>query len=169
MRFLLLIHSTLLLALAVAAGIVLIAILGLIVVDVLVRTAGSSPPSFTITYVEYLLLYFTMFATPYLVHVKKHVVIESFVGLLPARISRVVEKIVCTACFTASLIVFAVAVELLSEAWMSGELDTRGIDIPLWILYLPMPPCFFLLCIEFLRFMFGADTMFQRGSPQGEM
>ena len=133
------------------------------------RAAGFSPPPFTITYVEYALLYFTMFAAPYLVRTKRHVVIESFVALLPATTAKVVEKIVCLGCCAASLIVFVIAVQLLGDAWMSGEMDTRGIDIPLWVLYLPMPLCFFLLAIEFLRFLVGVDTMFRHESTQEEM
>lgn len=135
--------------------------------DVLMRTMQISPPSYTITYVEYSLLYFTMCAAPYLARTKKHIVIESFVTILPSATSKVIEKIVCISCCAASLTIFVISVQLFHDAWMSGAMDTRGIDIPLWILYLPMPPCFFLLGVEFLRMLCGGDTVYRRESTPG--
>ena len=38
----------------------------------------------------------------------------------------------------------------------------RSFEIPIWILFLPMPICFFMCAIEFLRFLIGIDDMYSQ-------
>ena len=87
-------YDTLVSGLAGAAAVCVSIAFILIVVDVLMRLAGYSPPAFTITFVEYILLYFTMFAAPWLVRVKGHVFIDAVTQLLPPRVKFVLAKIV---------------------------------------------------------------------------
>ena len=49
----------------------------MIVTDVTIRTLGFTPPSFTLSVVEYALLYFAMCCAPYLVRHRGHVTIEA--------------------------------------------------------------------------------------------
>ena len=43
---------------------------------------------------------------------------------------------------------------------VTGQTDTRGEDMPLWTLLFPIPFCFFLVAIEFCRYLFGLDDMY---------
>lgn len=147
-------------ALAVCAGITVVAIFVTIVVDVLMRMSGLQPPPWTITYVEYGLLYFTMFSAPYLVRHKGHVIIESLVSAFPRPLRRTLEKIAYVLCFASAAIFTYQAVLLLSESLASQRIDVRGVDIPLWLSFLPMPFSFALIAIEFLRYLFGPDTLY---------
>jgi hypothetical protein len=45
--------------------------------------------------------------------------------------------------------------ELFFEAFESQEQDLRGIDMPYWTLFFPMPIAFFLIALEFLRYLIG--------------
>jgi TRAP-type C4-dicarboxylate transport system permease small subunit len=146
--------------LAACAGVTVVAVFVSIVADVLMRVGGLQPPAWTITYVEYALLYFTMFCAPYLVRHKGHVVIESLVSVLPGRVSNVMAKITYLLCFAGAAVFAYQSVLLLSEALASQRLDVRGVDIPMWILFLPMPLSFGLIATEFLRYLFGRDTIY---------
>ena len=153
-------YDKVIVALAVIGGAIIAAIFLLIVTDVSIRTLGFSPPAFTIAVVEYALLFFTMCSAPYLVRRKGHVFIEAFVSILPVPVRRVLEKIVYLVCFVATLAFAVISVGLLMEALESGELDVRGVDIPMWLLFVPLPPGFLLVSTEFLRYLLGVDTMY---------
>lgn len=146
--------------LAACAGVIVAAIFLSIVVDVLMRIGGLQPPAWTITYVEYALLYFTMCCAPYLVRNKGHVLIESLVSVLPAGLRRVMEKITYFLCIVGALLFTHQSIVLLTDAWASNRLDVRGVDIPMWILFVPMPVCFGIIAIEFARYLFTSDTIY---------
>jgi TRAP-type C4-dicarboxylate transport system permease small subunit len=59
-----------------------------------------------------------------------------------------------------SLGVCQYSLRLLMTAIAEGQFDTRAVDTPLWALYAPIPLCFLLVAIEFLRFLLGYDTMY---------
>jgi len=52
------------------------------------------------------------------------------------------------------------SLELFLEAWESQEPDVRGIDMPYWTLFLPMPICFLLVALEFSRYLIGIDSYY---------
>lgn len=143
------------LALAYGACAVIAAIFCMIVVDVSIRTAGYGPPSFTLSVVEYALLYFTMFAAPYLVRNRGHVVIEALVTVLPQNVRTVLAHIVYFVCMCLALLFTWYSIELLSEALSTMNVDVRGVDMPYWTLFLPMPFGFALVALEFLRYLIG--------------
>ena len=153
-------YNTLINGLAMCAGGAISAAFVLIVVDVLMRLAGLSPPAFTITVVEYILLYFTMFSAPWLVRVKGHVFVDALTQLMPGRVQRVFAKIVYFLSICSTLTFSYISFQLLVEAIVTGNLDVRGVFMPAWILFAPMPLCFLLVAAEFLRYLIGIDDMY---------
>lgn len=154
--------------LAVCAGIVIFTAFVLIVVDVSIRIIGLSPPAYTIALVEYILLYFTMLAAPWLVRIKGHVFIDAVTQFLPRPIKRVLAKVVYAACICSSLVFCVVSAQLLWGAFESGDIDVRGVNMYLWILYLPMPLASLLVAVEFGRFLIGIDDMYGYRGDVGE-
>ncbi len=132
----------------------------MIVTDVSMRSMGISPPPFTLSVVEYSLLYFAMCCAPYLVRHKGHVTIEALVSVLPVVIRVILAKIVYFACVCVALLFAYYSLELFLEAWESQEPDVRGIDMPYWTLFLPMPLCFLLVALEFVRYLIGIDSYY---------
>ena len=49
---------------------------------------------------------------------------------------------------------------MLVEAIQTQNLDVRGVYMPEWLLFAPMPPCFLLVAIEFFRYLIGVDDMY---------
>lgn len=147
-------------ALAVLAGAAITVAFVLVVIDVGIRTAGFRPPAYTIAVVEYLLLYFTLFAAPYLVRQKGHVYIDALTSQLPRVLRFIVEKFAYMVCIISALTFAYIGWGLSIEAIDSGLFEERSIDIPIWLLYIPMPGAFFLVATEFLRYLVGIDTMY---------
>ena len=142
------------------SGVVILTIFVLIVADVFMRLLGIPPWTYIAAIVEYSLLWFTMLAAPYLVRVKGHVFIDAITQILPPGPRRVIASFAYLVCIVSSLTFFWYSFELLIEAFASGQVDTRGEDMPLWILLLPIPPCFLLVAVEFGRYLIGIDTMY---------
>lgn len=147
-------------ALHVLAGVVILSIFVLIVADVFMRVVGIPPWTYISALVEYGLLWFTMLAAPWLARTKGHVFIDAITLLLPPRAQRFMAKIAYAVCICTTLVFSLYSFDLLIEAIRMGHIDTRGEDMPLWTLLLPMPFCFLMLSIEFGRYLIGIDTMY---------
>ena len=157
-------HLWLLNALRALSGVVVFAIFVLIVVDVGIRMVGHligvQPWIYSSGVVEYGLLWFAMLAAPWLARIKGHVFIDAVTQLLPPEIKNVVAKFAYLICVSSCLVFAYFSFDLLIEAFSSGEVDTRGEDMPLWTLLFPIPFCFFLVAIEFGRYLIGLDDMY---------
>ncbi len=156
------VYNYVLKGMAVGAGITIFLAFVLIVIDVLMRITMMDPLLFILTTVEYILLYFTMLAAPWLVRIKGHVFIDAVTQFLPPWIKKVVAKIVYLLCIIASLLYGYHVILLFTEALASGEIDMRSYEIPIWILFAPMPLCFFMCAVEFGRFLIGIDDMYDQ-------
>lgn len=156
------IYNYLLHGMAICAGITIVTAVVLIVIDVLMRITGLDPLLFILTTVEYILLWFTMLAAPYLVRIKGHVFIDAVTQFFPPVIKKAVAKIVYLACIVASTVYCYHLIILFAQAIESGEIDMRSFEIPIWILFAPMPLCFFMCVIEFGRYLIGIDDMYDQ-------
>jgi C4-dicarboxylate transporter, DctQ subunit len=141
------------------AGAVIFTVFLLIVSDVLIRLAGFKPWLYSSVLVEYGLLWFTMLSAPWLARNKRHVFIDAITQLLPGSVQRVLAKLVYLVCVAISVIAFYYSLRLLITAIDQHQIDTRAVDMPMWSLLAPIPLCFLLVTIEFLRFLLGFDTM----------
>ncbi len=142
------------------AGVVIFGIFVLIVTDVFVRLIGIRPWLYASIVVEYGLLWFAMLAAPHLVRTKGHVFIDAITRLLPQGARRVIAKLSYLICIVSSLVFSYHSLQLLIAAIADNEIDVRAVDMPLWTLLLPIPFCFALVAIEFMRYLIGWDSMY---------
>jgi C4-dicarboxylate transporter, DctQ subunit len=147
-------------ALARVAGAIVFAIFVLIVADVLMRTAGLQPWAYTTVLVEYGLMWFTMLAAPWLVRTKGHVYIDAVTQLAPPRMRRVLARLSHLISVATCGTFFVYALRRFLATFASGEIDSRGEDIAIWLLFLPMAVGFLLVTIEFGRYLVGIDSMY---------
>lgn len=154
-------YDGLIAALAVFAGASVVLITVAVVLDVLMRAAGWSPPAVTSALVEYLLLYFALFAAPYLVRKKAHVVIDALVTRIPGKARTIVEKLAYIISIVTALVFAYISLRLLLDSIDSGRFDERSVDIPMWLLYAPMPLGFLCVASEFLRYLTGVDRFYR--------
>jgi len=142
-------------ALAYVACAVIPCLFTMIVIDVSIRMMGYNPPLFTSSVVEYALLYIAMFAAPWLVREKGHVSIEAVITQLPAPMQRFLAKFVYLVCMLASILFSYFSWQLLLDAWESGQIDMRGVDMPYWAQFFPMFIGFVFISLEFLMYLIG--------------
>jgi TRAP-type C4-dicarboxylate transport system permease small subunit len=146
--------------LAYVACAIITCVFMMIVIDVSIRTLGFTPPAFTLAVVEYALLWFAMFSAPWLVRERGHVVIEALVSVLPVIVRNILAWMVYLVCTVIAGLFAWFAFQLLMGALETMESDVRGIDMPLWAMYLPMPIGFALVTAEFLMCLIGLRSYY---------
>ena len=132
----------------------------MIVIDVSIRTFGFRPPLFTSSVVEYALLYLAMCSAPWLVRERGHVVIEALVAVLPDVIRKSLAKIIYLVCASVSFLFAYLCWGIFVDYWVGGELDVRGVDMPYWLQFLPLPLCFALIGLEFCMYLVGLRSYY---------
>ena len=157
MRTLTRIYNAVIVGLAIVAGAMMAAVFLMIILDVVMRTAGLQPPLFVSALSEYALLYLTMFAAPWVVRIKGHVYVESLTSALPERARLVIERGMLVLCIVVCLVLAYYAAITGIEIAGRGEVDVRSIEIPRWVLFVPLPVGLTLSAAEFLRFLLGFD------------
>jgi len=145
--------------LAIFAGIYLVAIMAGIVFQALARSLGFSGSSHIFTFTEYGLLYIAMAASPWLVRIKGHVFIELFTAALPARFAPGFSRIISGLCVAICLALVWYSSEATIQAFSRGDIDMRSLDMPKWLLLGTMPIYFFLMAVQFTRFVVGDETL----------
>lgn len=143
--------------LAVTGGISLVVITIAIIIDVVLRNTGFRPSQSTSALVEYVMLYSTMAAAPWLVRKNGHVAITSFIEHLPDGLRFLAGRAVLILCIIVLGLLSwrsgAVGLEMLA----SNSVDMRSINIPSWVLYAMLAVGFGLMTLEFLRMLFRGD------------
>jgi len=132
----------------------------MITIDVSIRTLGYRPPLFTSSVVEYALLFMAMCSAPWLVRERGHVVIEALVAAMPDSVRQPLAKIIYVVCASVSFLFAWLCWGIFADYWVGGELDVRGIDMPYWLQFLPLPLCFFLIALEFCMYLAGLRSYY---------
>ncbi len=153
-------------ALAVVAGMMMVAMFVGIIADVCIRDLGYQSPRWIQPLIEFGLLYVTMLGSPWLLRSKGMIIIESLRLVLPQPVRRVLEIVVyfCCAAVCGTLTWYATSQAIFS--WVNNEADQRAISIPLIYAYAPMVIGFFLMGVEFLRLLLGRDTIYGQSASE---
>jgi C4-dicarboxylate transporter DctQ subunit len=137
--------------LALLSGLLIAGVCLLIVYDVIARNLGLQPPASTVALTEYALLYFTMFAAPWLVRTRGHIVVEVVHTRLSGAARHIVDKLILTICLAVSVTIAVLATLLMVEAMQRGEVEIRSLEMPRALLFAPLVIGFSLMATEFLR------------------
>ncbi len=146
-------------ALAIFAGVYLVAIMFAIVIQATLRSFGYSGSSHIFTFSEYGLLYIAMCASPWLVRIRGHVYIEMLTAFLPKNMSAAFSRTVSVVCIIICLFLVWYSGANTLKAYNYGDADMRSLDMPKWLLLGSMPICFSLMALQFGRFVWGSETL----------
>lgn len=146
-------------ALAIFAGVYLVAIMFAIIFQASARSFGFSGSSHLFTFAEYGLLYIVMAASPWLVRHKGHVYIELLTAIIPKRAAPAFSRLVTFICVLICLTLVWYTGEATLKAFNRADYDMRSLDMPKWLLLVSMPICFSLMALQFSRFVFGSETL----------
>jgi len=147
-------------ALAGVAALMVLLMLYMTVGDVVSRWLGFGSWVSSLPIVEFSLLYFAIFSAPYLVRLKAHVAVDSFIKFAPPAFQRVALLVVLVVSSLACLAFAIISVQMLEEAISTGEMVMGGIDLPFWLIAAPMPLGYLVVAIEFARMAIAGETIY---------
>ena len=144
------IYGNLLKGLAALAALLLGVTALAITLDVIARNVGLGTLPWILEVSEYVLPLATFLAAPWLLHRNEHVRLDVLLTAFP-RLNHVANLVGLSVCGV--LVVYGVRTILNSAA--QGSMVFKSVVFPEWWLYAPVPLCFGLLSIEFLRRLAG--------------
>src|SRR3954463_6512592 len=115
------------------AGLMMVAMMAMIVVDVVLRNLGYQSSSHFFTFTEYFLLLVPLLGAPWLVREKGHIYIELFVNTLPARAQRALLALVVIGCVAVAAILAWYGGVITVNDFLGNEKDVRSFDMPRWM------------------------------------
>ncbi len=121
-----------------------------ITLDVIARNVGLGTVPWILEVSEYVLPLATFLAAPWLLYRNEHVRLDVLLTAFP-RLNHVANLVGLAVCGV--LVVYGVRTILNSAA--QGSMVFKSVVFPEWWLYAPVPLCFGLLSIEFLRRLAG--------------
>jgi TRAP-type transport system small permease protein len=132
--------------LAALAALLLGASAAAITLDVVLRNVGLGTLPWILEVSEYVLPLATFLVAPWLLRRNEHVRLDILLSVWP-RLGHVTNVIGLAVC--AVLVLYGVRTILNSA--QQGAMVLKSVVFPEWWLYLPVPLCFGLLAIEFVR------------------
>jgi C4-dicarboxylate transporter, DctQ subunit len=151
-------YDRLIYGLACLAGISLAIVTVLVIYDVISRNLGLRPFRAISAIVEYVLLFSTMAAAPWLVRINGHVSVSSILALLPRAVQGLVNRLSLILGAGATGLLGVVAARLAIAQARAGNVDVRAVSLPAWILYAFLSVGFFLMATELLRMLMRGET-----------
>ena len=139
--------------LAAVAAVVLGLIAVLVTLDVVMRNLGLGTLPWVAEVSEYSLPLATFFIAPWLLHRNEHVRLDVLLALMPRRIANGMERAADLAGLAISIVFVVFSVRLIADSARIGARVVKTLAFPEWWLFLPVPLCFALLAIEFVRRM----------------
>lgn len=155
-------HDRIVNLLAAISGFMLVWLMIAIVASVLTRNMGLQPPGWLFASTEYAMFYLTLLGAPWLVRERGHVFVEVLINLLPPGAMVFCSKSVVFLCAIMSYILAWKGLELVIFNIQNSDYDVRLYFIPMWIFNIAYPVSFFLMGVEFSRFVFSKNSFHQR-------
>jgi TRAP-type C4-dicarboxylate transport system permease small subunit len=149
------------------AGILMVAMMAMIVVDVALRNLGYQSSAHFFTFTEYFLLLIPLLGAPWLVREKGHIYIELLIAALPPRVRRMLLVLIVLACIAVALILAWFGGAITLQDYLANEKDVRSFDMPRWMLMASMPLSFGMMALEFVRFLVRGESPYGAGLIPG--
>ena len=138
-------------AFAYAAALILGAVAVLVTLDVVMRNIGLGTIAWVVEVSEYSLPLATFLIAPWLLHRNEHVRLDVALVLLPPRLARALARCADAVGILICAVFVWYGVFLVFDSARLGSMVVKTLTIPEWWQYAPVPVCFLLLAIEFLR------------------
>lgn len=150
------------------AGVLMVATMAMIVLDVALRNLGLQSSAHFFTFTEYFLLLIPLLGAPWLVREKGHIYIELLVSALTPRAQRVLLRVILVACIAVAAILAWYGGAITVHDFVGNEKDVRSFDMPRWMLMAFMPLSFGMMAIEFVRLLVRGESPYGAGLVQGD-
>lgn len=138
---------------AVTAALVLAVVALLVTVDVVARNVGLGTLPWINEVSEYSLPLATLLVAPWLLYRGEHVRLDVLLTALPPPAGRALDRLADVVGLGVSAVFVVYGVKTIASSAQQGSLVIKALVFPEWWLFAPVPPCFALLAIEFVRRM----------------
>ena len=138
---------------AVAAALVLAVVALLVTIDVVARNVGLGTLPWINEVSEYSLPLATLLVAPWLLYRGQHVRLDVLVTTLPPSAGRALDRLADLVGLGVSAVFVVYGCKTIASSAQQGSLVIKALVFPEWWLFAPVPPCFALLAIEFVRRM----------------
>jgi TRAP-type C4-dicarboxylate transport system permease small subunit len=140
-------------SLASIAALTLLAMVGLVTADIVLRNLLGTGFAWSNEVTEYALYFITLLTAPWLLRRGQHVRIDMVLVIVPPRVAWVMEAVADILGLTASLLLVWYGTVMTLQSARLGSITIKNLVFPEWWLLAPLPICFALLALEFaLRF-----------------
>lgn len=144
---------------AAAAALLLGAIAVLVAGDVVARNIGLGTLPWILDVSEYSLPLATFLVAPWLLRRNEHVRLDALLTAVPARLARLLDLVADAVGLAVCLVFVVYGAKAIASSAHQGSLVIKAIVFPEWWLYAPVPFCFALLAIEFVRRLAGRGQL----------
>jgi TRAP-type C4-dicarboxylate transport system permease small subunit len=146
-----------------AAALALGAVALLVTLDVLVRNTGAGTLPWVVEVSEYSLPFATFLAAPWLLYRNEHVRLDMLLTAVPTSVARGIDRAADVIGLLICLVFLRYGVYVIADSARQGSMVDKTLAFPEWWLYVPVPFCFGLLAVEFVRRMFVANFLAASG------
>lgn len=136
---------------AVAAALLLGVLALLVTGDVLARNLGLGTLPWIIEVSEYSLPLATFLVAPWLLHRNEHVRLDVLLTTLPVSVARALERFSDLVGLAVSAVFVIYGTRAIVSSAQQGSMVIKAVVFPEWWLYAPVPLCFAVLAVEFVR------------------
>ena len=123
----------------------------LVTVDVLARNLGLGTLPWILEVSEYGLPLATLLVAPWLLYRSEHVRLDVLFTALPPGVARALDRFSDLVGLAVSAVFVVYGARAVASSAQQGSLVIKSLVFPEWWLFAPVPPCFALLTIEFVR------------------
>jgi TRAP-type C4-dicarboxylate transport system permease small subunit len=151
-------YRALLYGMAWLGAFLIAAMMVIITVDVVVRNLGYQSSAHFFTFTEYALLIVPCLGAPWLAREKGHIYVEILLLSLRPRLRAAMTVLIGLLCITVCLVIAWYGFDVALRDYLQNEKDVRSMDFPRWIVIGFIPLSFFMMAIEFARFLWRREN-----------
>ena len=144
---------------AVMAALLLGVLALLVTGDVVARNLGLGTLPWILEVSEYSLPLATFLVAPWLLHRNEHVRLDVLLTSLPPGLARALDRFSDAVGLAVSAVFVVYGARAVASSAQQGSLVIKSVVFPEWWLYAPVPVCFAVLAIEFVRRFFGTGSL----------
>lgn len=158
MRYVAKSYDAVIYGMAFIAAFLMAAMMVVITLDVVLRNLGYQSSAHFFTFTEYALLIVPCLGAPWLAREKGHIYVEIVLNGLPPRGKRAMTAVIGLFCIAVCLTIAWYGFEVAWRDFVQNEKDVRSMDWPRWMVVGWIPVSFFLMAVEFARFLWRREN-----------
>jgi TRAP-type transport system small permease protein len=146
-----------------AASALVIGVVALLIAcDVVARNIGLGSFPWVVEVSEYSLPLATFLAAPWLLYKNEHVRIDMLLTALPGAIARQIDRAADLVGLIVCVVFVFYGIKVIADSMQLGSMMIKTLVLPEWWTFVPVPVCFALVSIEFVRRMLTGSGIVSR-------